>query len=97
MESRPSTAARPVDPERRLRLPRLIAPLLVVLVGVGLMAAATVGMLGVKIRRPYLIVGWAVVIAMGLTVVMALYNPFDGSVAVTFDPLTDAAARVAAR
>ena len=54
-----------------------------------------VGMLAVKIRRPYLIVGWAVVIAMGLTVVMALYNPFDGSVAVTFDPLTDAAARIA--
>jgi PAS domain S-box-containing protein len=45
VESRPSTAARPVDPERRLRLLRPIAPLLVVLVGVGLMAAATVGML----------------------------------------------------
>ena len=45
-------------------------------------------------RQGIAVWGWAVVIAMGLTVVMALYNPFDGSVSVTFDPLTDAAARV---
>ncbi len=76
----------------RRGLPPVVLQLLIM---TGCLSAATVGMLAVKIRRPYLIVGWAVVIAMGVTVVMALYNPFDGSVAVTFDPLTDAAARVA--
>lgn len=58
------------------------------------MPAATVGVLAVDIRRPYLIVGWALVIAMGLTVVIALYDPFSGSVAITFDPLSDAARRI---
>lgn len=78
----------------RRGLPPVVLQLLIV---TGCLSAATVGMLAVNVRRPYLIVGWAVVIAMGLTVVIALYNPFEGSVAVTFDPLLDAAQRIGTR
>lgn len=75
----------------RRGLPPVVLQLLVL---TGCLSAATVGMLAVGIRRPYLIVGWAFVIAMGLTVVIAIYNPFAGSVAITFDPLLDAAHRI---
>jgi hypothetical protein len=78
----------------RRGLPPVVLQLLI---ATGCLSAATVGLLAVNVRRPYLIVGWAVVIAMGLTVVIALYNPFEGSVAVTFDPLLDAAQRIGTR
>jgi len=71
--------------------PSLVLQLLVL---TGCLSAATVGMLAVGVHRPYLIVGWAFVIAMGLTVVIAIYNPFAGSVSITFDPLLDAASRI---
>lgn len=75
----------------RRGLPSVVLQLLIL---TGCLSAATVGVLAVDIRRPYLIVGWALVIAMGLTVVIALYDPFSGSVAITFDPLSDAARRI---
>lgn len=75
----------------RRGLPSVVLQLLIL---TGCLSAATVGLLAVDVRRPYLIVGWALVIAMGLTVVIALYAPFGGSVAVTFDPLSDAAGRI---
>ncbi len=77
----------------RRGLPDVVLQLLVL---TGCMSAATVGMLAVGVERPYLIVGWAVVIAMGLTVVIALYNPFEGTVSVTFDPISDAVRRISA-
>ncbi|MDQ1304599.1 MAG: hypothetical protein QG671_426, partial [Actinomycetota bacterium] len=43
---------------------------------------------------PYLIAGWALVTAMGITVVLTLYDPFSGSVTVNFQPLLDAAERL---
>jgi hypothetical protein len=75
----------------RRQLPSVVLQLLVLS---GCLSAATVGMLAVDVVRPYLIVGWAFVIAMGLTVVLGLYNPFDGSVAVTFQPMLDATSRI---
>ncbi len=75
----------------RRGLPDIVLQLLLL---TGCLSAATVGMLAVRVHRPYLIVGWAFVIAMGLTVVIAIYNPFGGSVSITFDPLLDAAARI---
>ncbi len=78
----------------RRGLPSVVLQLLIL---TGCLSAATVGMLAVDVERPYLIVGWALVIAMGLTVVIALYNPFAGSVSITFDPLMDAASRVTRR
>jgi len=78
----------------RRGLPSVVLQLLIL---TGSLSAATVGMLAVGIRRPYLIVGWALVIAMGLTVVIALYDPFSGSVSVTYDPITDAAQRIVHR
>lgn len=75
----------------RRALPPVVVQLLVV---TGALSAATVGMLAVGVRRPYLIAGWALVIAMGLAVVVAIYNPFAGSVQITFDPLLDAAQRI---
>jgi hypothetical protein len=75
----------------RRGLPDVVLQLLIL---TGCMSAATVGMLAVEVERPYLIAGWALVIAMGLTVVIALYNPFDGSVSVTFDPVSDALRRI---
>jgi hypothetical protein len=75
----------------RRGLPSIVLQLLVL---TGCLSAATVGMLAVGVHRPYLIVGWAFVIAMGLTVVIAIYNPFAGSVSITFDPLLDAAQRI---
>lgn len=75
----------------RRGLPSVVLQLLML---TGCLSAATVGMLAVNIHRPYLIAGWALVIAMGLTVVFALYDPFSGSVSITFDPLSDAARRI---
>ena len=64
------------------------------LVFTGLLSAATVGILAARTHRPYLIVGWALVTAMGITVVLSLYDPFAGSVQVNFQPLLDAAERI---
>ncbi len=58
------------------------------------LSAAVMGIVAVKVRRPYLILGWAIVAATGISVVLSLYNPFDGTVSVDFQPLADAAARI---
>lgn len=59
------------------------------------LSAAVMGIVATEVRRPYLILGWAIVAAMGVSVVLSLYNPFDGTVSVDFLPLTDAASRIA--
>lgn len=59
------------------------------------LSAAVMGIVATKVSRPYLILGWAIVAATGICVVLSLYNPFDGTVSVDFQPLADAAARIA--
>ncbi len=58
------------------------------------LSAAVMGIVAAKVRRPYLIIGWAMVAAIGISVVLSLYNPFAGTVSVDFQPLVDAASRV---
>ncbi len=59
------------------------------------LSAAVMGIVATKVKRPYLILGWAIVAATGITVVLSLYNPFDGTVSVDFQALSDAAMRIA--
>ncbi len=58
------------------------------------LSAAVMGIVATKVKRPYLILGWALVAAIGISVVLSLYNPFDGTVSVDFQPLIDAAERI---
>lgn len=60
----------------------------------GVLSAVTVGIVAAGVERPRLIVGWALISALGLTVVLALNDPFGGGVSVTFQPLLDAASRI---
>lgn len=58
------------------------------------LSAAVMGIVATKVRRPYLIVGWAFVAAIGIAVVLSLYSPFAGTVAVDFQPISDASQRI---
>ncbi len=75
----------------RRDLPPVFIQLLIL---TGALSAATVGIVAARTKRPYLIAGWALVTAMGITVVLTLYDPFSGSVTVNFQPLLDAAERL---
>lgn len=75
----------------RRDLPPIVLQLLFL---TGLLSAVTVGIAAAGAERPYLIVGWALVSALGLAVVLALNDPFAGGVSVTFEPLLDAASRI---
>lgn len=75
----------------RRQLPSVVLWLLIFTAG---LSAAVMGIVATKVRRPYLIFGWALVAAIGISVVLSLYNPFIGTVSVDFQPLTDAAARI---
>lgn len=75
----------------RRQLPSVVLWLLVFTAA---LSAAVMGIVATKVKRPYLILGWAMVAAIGMSVVLSLYNPFDGTVAVDFQPLIDAADRI---
>ncbi len=75
----------------RRQLPNVVLWLLFLTAG---LSAAVMGIVATKVRRPYLILGWALVAAVGISVVLSLYNPFDGTVSVDFQPLIDAAERI---
>ncbi len=85
------TAQAELNAIARRDLPPVFIQLLIL---TGALSAATVGIVAARTRRPYLIAGWALVTAMGITVVLTLYDPFSGSVTVNFQPLLDAAERL---
>lgn len=60
----------------------------------GTLSSMVMGIVATKVQRPYLLVGWALVSAIGLSVVLSLYNPFAGGVSVDMQPLDDAAQRI---
>ncbi len=75
----------------RRQLPNVVLWLLLLTAS---LSAAVMGIVATNVKRPYLIFGWALVAAVGVSVVLSLYNPFDGTVSVDFKALTDAAARI---
>lgn len=75
----------------RRQLPTVVLWLLIFTAA---LSAAVMGIVATNVRRPYLILGWALVGGIGISVVLSLYNPFAGTVAVDFQPLVDAALRI---
>lgn len=49
------------------------------------------GMSMAGVRRPFLMFAWCLVVALSMCVVMQLDRPFDGSVSVSFEPVSDVA------
>ncbi|MFN8126989.1 MAG: hypothetical protein U0R64_10840 [Candidatus Nanopelagicales bacterium] len=62
----------------------------------GTLSCIVMGIVATKVTRPFLLVGWALVSAMGISVVLSLYNPFAGDVTVNFQPLRDGVERILA-
>ena len=60
----------------------------------GTLSSMVMGIVATKVEHPFLLVGWALVSAIGISVVLSLYNPFAGDVAVDLQPLDDAAQRI---
>lgn len=58
------------------------------------LSSMVMGIVATKVTRPFLLVGWALVSAMGISVVLSLYNPFAGDVTVDFQPLRDGVERI---
>ena len=75
----------------RRQLPTSMLWLLLV---AGTLSSMVMGIVATKVERPFLLVGWALVSAIGISVVLSLYNPFAGGVAVDMQPLDDAAQRI---
>ena len=75
----------------RRQLPTSMLWLLLV---AGTLSSMVMGIVATKVERPFLLVGWALVSAIGISVVLSLYNPFAGDVAVDLQPLEDAAQRI---
>ena len=75
----------------RRQLPTSVLWLLLV---AGTLSSMVMGIVATKVERPFLLVGWALVSAIGISVVLSLYNPFAGGVSVDLQPLEDAATRI---
>lgn len=73
---------------------QLPASMLWLLLVTGTVSCVVMGVVATKIKRPWLLVGWALVSAVGIGVVLSLYNPFTGDVGVDLQPLSDAANRI---
>ena len=96
--SRALTAASTVEQKQadlvsiaRRQLPTSMLWLLLI---AGTLSSMVMGIVATKVEHPFLLVGWALVSAIGISVVLSLYNPFAGDVAVDLQPLDDAAQRI---
>lgn len=75
----------------RRQLPVSVLWLLLV---AGTLSSMLMGIVATEVNRPFLLVGWALVSAMGISIVVSLYNPFAGDVTVNFQPLQDGVERI---
>ena len=69
-------------------MPGLMGALLLL---VGTLLSATVGLSSLTVTRPVLAILWCLVIALSISLVLALDHPFGGSVTVNLQPLIDVA------
>ncbi len=72
----------------------LPAVVIVLLVTSALLLAVVIGMSTVTMDRPILLLGWSLVAAIALSVVITLDHPFSGDIAVDLTPLDYAADRI---
>lgn len=67
---------------------------IVLLIASAVLLAIVIGMSTVTVHRPVLLVGWSLVAAIALSVVMTLDYPFSGDISVDLTPLSYAADRI---
>ncbi len=72
----------------------LPAALLWLLLVAGTLSSMVMGIVATKVDGPFLLVGWALVSAIGISVVLIMYDPFSGDIAVDMQALDDAAHRI---
>ena len=68
--------------------------MIVLLIASAVLLAIVIGMSTVTVHRPVLLVGWSLVAAIALSVVMTLDYPFSGDISVDLTPLSYAADRI---
>ncbi len=75
----------------RRQLPDALLWLLLV---AGTLSSMVMGIVATKVDGPFLLIGWALVSAIGISVVLIMYAPFSGDIAVDMQALDDAAHRI---
>ena len=75
----------------RRQLPDALLWLLLV---AGTLSSMVMGITAAKVDGPFLLIGWALVSAIGISVVLIMYDPFSGDIAVDMQALDDAAHRI---